>query len=183
MKISTTNDYKNYSWKKIAILNNKIPTSYLGFLSGLLLCVIVIYVITNFIFSEPIEFRFYKKLYLILIIIPVHEMLHFVALPDYKSGKLGFSFRTLSFFTLSDVTFSRDRFIFISLIPLIILTILPFILLYFFKYEWIVYILIYNLAGSGMDILYSLKALSLPKQTKIKFIGGEMYTYTLTTSH
>ena len=181
MDISTTNDYKNYNWEKINILNNKIPTSYLGFLSGLLLCVIVIHVITKFIFSEPIEFRFYKKLYLILIIIPVHEMLHFVALPDYKSGKLCFSFRNLSFFTLSDVTFSRNRFIFISLIPLILLTIIPFIFLYYFQYEWIVYILIYNLAGSGMDILYSLKAISFPKQTKIKFIGKEMYTYTFAT--
>ncbi|BAQ13261.1 metalloprotease family protein [Clostridium botulinum] len=113
-----------------------------------------------------------------IIIMPVHEILHSLAFPNFKQTIFGFIPKGLVSYSFFKGQISRKGLIIFLIFPFIILTILPTIGLSFIriKNNFIYVIIIINAVASYVDILtISVLLLQVPKSTCIKNIGNKTY--------
>ena len=142
---------------------------------GIILISIFEYTIKSFTLCSDFSFSFYKKLYLLIILIPLHEFIHLLFFPKFSNSEVGFSLRTAVFFVTTNEIFSKSRLFIATLMPLLLLTIIPFIFLFFIKNDIIAYFATFNLLGSGVDIVTAFFVLKQPKKHKLRFGGSNLY--------
>lgn len=155
-------------------INNK-KIIIIGLILGIILTSLFEYAIKSFTLCSDFNFSFYKKLYLIIILIPLHEFVHLLFFPKFNNSEVGFSLRTAVFFVTTNEIFSKSRLFIVTLMPLLLLTISPFILLFFIKNDMIAYLATFNLLGSGVDIVSSFLVLKQPQKHKFRFGGSNLY--------
>ncbi|MBN3414197.1 metalloprotease family protein [Clostridium botulinum] len=112
-----------------------------------------------------------------IIIMPVHEILHSLAFPNFKQTIFGFIPKGLVSYSFFKGQISRNRLIISLIFPFIILTIFPTIVLSFIRIKNnIIYVIIINAVASYVDILtIFVLLLQVPKSTCIKNIGNKTY--------
>nr|WP_225902478.1 DUF3267 domain-containing protein [Clostridium botulinum] len=108
---------------------------------------------------------------------PVHEILHSLAFPNFKQTIFGFIPKGLVSYSFFKGQISRNRLIISLIFPFIILTIFPTIVLSFIRIKNnIIYVIIINAVASYVDILtIFVLLLQVPKSTCIKNIGNKTY--------
>lgn len=116
----------------------------------------------------------------IIIVIPIHEILHALFCPCKLTSNnlyLGIIPKKLIFFTYYSEIISKKRYVIVSIMPFLIITILGIFLAKLFPISNIFKILIlYNATGSCMDILNALIALfRVPRNAVIKNKGTRLY--------
>jgi len=147
----------------------------LGLIIGIILTSLFEYAIKSFTLCSDFSFSFYKKLYLIIILIPLHEFIHLLFFPKFLNSEVGFSLRTAVFFVTTNEIFSKSRLISSILMPLLLLTIFPFIFLFFIRNDTMAYFAAFNLLGSGVDIVSLFLVLKQPKNHLFRFGGSNLY--------
>lgn len=162
----------NTDWTKLNSINGAIP---IGIILGLFLAFMLELVIKHFSLCSDFDFVVVRKLYLFIIIIPVHEMLHLAFFPSIKNSTVGIALKKGVFYVTTQDCFTKTRFLTILLLPLILLTIIPFISLFFLKSDFLANFALLNLIGSGVDIVTFFHILKLPAKYLLRFNGTELY--------
>lgn len=163
----------NSDWTKLNSINGSI---IIGIILGIFLAFVLELVIKQFSHYSDFDFVVIRKIYLFIIIIPFHEMLHLVFFPSIKNGTIGIALNKGIFYVTTKDIFTKSRFLVILLFPLIILTIIPFISLFFIKSDLLANIVLYNLIGSGVDIVTFYHVLKLPSKHQLRFNGTKLYS-------
>lgn len=170
----TDGEFKKNNPECIFIKNIKnlmIP----GIILGLTLTLFLEFLIRLYILDKNFSFYSYKKLHLFLMILTLHEIVHLIYFPSIKNCIVGISFKKLIFYVTTKDYFTKTRLIIVLLAPLFFLTIAPLFLLFFIKSSLLAYIALFNLIGSGVDILSLIQVLKLPKNHIIMFNGPALY--------
>lgn len=142
--------------------------------------------VLGLIYIYMINYTYVKGIYLnlkdiviaFIIIIPIHEILHSLAFPNFKQTIFGFIPKGLVSYSFFEGEISRNRLVISLIFPFIILTILPTIGLSFIriKNNFLYVIIIINAVASYVDILaIFVLLLQVPKSTYIKNIGNRTY--------
>lgn len=109
----------------------------------------------------------------------LHEFIHILFMPDFiKSKKTFWGMKALYFFAYTEESFSKRRAIIIFAAPLVILSfVLPFILnMAGLMSGFIVFLCVFNAAGSYMDIFYIILILfKVPNGATITNKGTETF--------
>ena len=109
----------------------------------------------------------------------LHEFIHILFMPDFiKSKKTFWGMKALYFFAYTEESFSKRRAIIIFAAPLVILSfVLPFILnMVGLMSGFIVFLCVFNAAGSYMDIFYIILILfKVPNGATITNNGTETF--------
>jgi len=165
-KLQVSNNYHK-------VISNSKHVIYSGILLGFILMFLFILIIN--IFIRNIEITFYKKLYLILLLVPLHESIHLLFFPSLKNAEVGFYTKIFSFYVTTNDSLTKGRFLLISIAPFLFITVIPFIITCFYFNIDIVYLLLFNSLGAGVDILYFFIILKLPSVSEIKIFNNEIY--------
>jgi hypothetical protein len=139
----------------------------LSILFGLILTFALSGVVSSVFFDGNLDFSVVKSLPLLILLIPVHELIHYVLFPDLKNAKIGFSLKRVSFFAYTSTAMSRSRFILVASGPVLILTFLPLVCLFVDPQPFFARVALINLLGSGMDLLILARILFLPGISRI----------------
>jgi hypothetical protein len=171
---SASDDFKenNTEWKLVACSKKIILP---GIILGLVLTVIADMIITHLILDTNFSFKIFPNIYLFLLIIIPHEIIHLLFFPNFRNSTIGFSAKKLIFFVTTNEQFTKARLLTSTIAPLVLLSIIPIILLFFYNNHVIAYIALFNLLGSGADIIAFLKLVKLPNDLYLKFNGTELY--------
>jgi hypothetical protein len=164
---------KQHDWVKINRIDGYIIK---GLILGLILTFAIAEILNLLNIIPGFNFRVYNYIYLYLFIFPVHELLHMVFFPKPKRAVIGFALKKLVFYVTTDEVFTRTRLITSILSPLVFLTILP--LLYVLILEpvkVVVYISLFNLIGSGADLILISRLIKLPKNSVFQFNGQDLF--------
>ena len=146
-----------------------------GILLGVFLCYQLSYLLDITLFDNELNFRVYKKVYLFLLIFPLHELLHAALFPNYKKSVIGFSIKKFVFYADYDGELSKYQIMKVCLAPLFILTLLPLLFLLVYKNSLIAYIVLFNLLGSGYDIILYFIMLKQPSNRLFKFANSKVF--------
>jgi hypothetical protein len=134
---------------------------------GLLLTYVLSGVVSSVFFDGNLDFSVVKSLPLLVLLIPFHELIHYILFPDLKNAKIGFSLKRVSCFAFTSTQMSMSRFILVALGPLLILTLLPLVWLFVNPQPFLASMALVNLLGSGMDIIIAARILFLPGISRI----------------
>ena len=158
------------NWKLVPeLISNKNTALFVAIFLG-----VVMKELLGFIFPD-IGFKIYKQLYFLLLIIPIHELLHILFFPYNSETIIWVNLKKLFICVTSDREFSRTRLMISLLAPLIVLTLLPLIVCIWYESQILIYILLYNALASGGDIL-SFIALASNKGSRFIINGDKLYT-------
>lgn len=163
---------KNSGWIMVDNFNNIIVK---GVILGLVLAIMLDVGLNYLAFDSKLGFMFIKNIYLFPIVIIVHELLHWIALPKPLNATLGVSIKKGVFFVSNEGIFSRQRGLIILLLPFIVLSVLMSCMSVIYRIEVLAYIAIYNIIGSGVDLLMAARILKLTPKCLIQFNGEELY--------
>lgn len=163
---------ENPGWTK---LESKKSILIIGIFLGVFLMRILENIIDFTIFDSQLDFKFYGKIYFLIPIIIIHELFHWITLPKPKNAIIGLSIKHFAFFVTTKEILTKTRYIIALITPAIFLTIIPFALLFVFRSEFLVYICLYNLIGSGIDFLNFYYLLKMPNNSIFQINGKELY--------
>jgi len=165
---------KNAGWFKLDELNRTKKIIY-GLLVGLISVGILDVFIGQFILREEFDFFVYKKIYLFFLLIPAHELIHALFSPNLKETTIGFYTKSLIFFVNPSGILTKKRLMLLLFSPFFCLTIVPLILLVFFRLEIFAYIALYNMLGSGVDVISMIEISKHKNKSLFQFNGAELY--------
>lgn len=132
-------------------------------------------------FIEP-DFVTYGKIYLLIILIPVHEFLHIACFKRPNNSNLNIDLKRILVFVTTEEIFHRRRLLISLVMPFIILTLIPLIItLTIWENSFMNYIILYNMLASGGDIISTL-TLIRAKGTYFKIVNNRLYTRNLILS-
>lgn len=171
--INYSNDYND--WKKHEIISGKLHILS-GILIGVLIAIFIDFVITYLMNFRNFNFSVISSLYLLFLIIPVHELLHIIALPKPQNTTVGFSPKKMIFYVSTKETVTKYRFLITVLLPFILLTIIPVISILWVKNETIARVALLNALASGIDLKTFFFIYLKPKGTIFKMNGSDMYS-------
>ncbi len=132
-------------------------------------------------FSFSFTLNIFTLVYFVIIIVfmVIHEFLHALIIPDVlRSDKVFWGFNGLYGFVCTNEKIKKSRFIFISIIPFVVLSIiLPFILSILGLFNgFTVFLCLINALGSSVDLLNMLLvAIQVPNGSYIVNNGFETY--------
>lgn len=113
------------------------------------------------------------------VLVIIHELLHIISMPNFaKSNKTYFGITLFGGFAYTSEKISRSRFIVISIMPVVIISIvLPIILGVFNGFNGLIaFLIILNAAASAVDILNLILVLfQVPKKGYVINNGFETY--------
>jgi hypothetical protein len=147
----------------------------IGLIVGIISTGLLAFIIKTVIFCADFDFHIYKKLYLIVLIIPLHEFVHLLFFPNLNNSTFGVLLHKAVFFVTTNDVLSGKRFLAVSLMPVFLLTVVPVVVLFFIQSEFLAYLALYNLLGSGVDIVSSLIILKQSKNNVFRFCGAKLY--------
>lgn len=170
----------------------KEPDSALKLNLTMLLFVIPLFLFSFFVcmiklvlFGE-VEVNFFNNLWVWVAIIPmfiVHELLHAIAFPsDEEPVGIGYSSKYFVAFAYSNVPVTKGRFIFISILPNLILGVLPIIIWIFIPNGYVAdsifcFAIISLVSGAG-DLMNVWNAwIQMPKGALTQLSGFHSYWY------
>ncbi len=159
-------------WIEVKTIKNRI---ILGIVLGLLITVPIFEMLSYLLFQGETELAFIKKVVILLILIPLHEFFHFIVFPKIKDATVGVSLKNLIFYVSTNHEMTKVRTLIVSVLPLMLFSVIPFILLFQFDSEVILYVFFYNTIGSGIDIITFYYISRLPNNISIKFIGAKCF--------
>ncbi len=165
---------KKLEYKKVNFLSTK-KRLVLGVVIGILLMELQADIINYIFFNNTLNIKLYRFIYLILILIPVHEILHILFFPSLKKVVLKISPKHFLVYIKYPEEISRKRFLIITIMPFLTLSILLMSILFYIKNEYIFYFIIFNTAGSGIDLISFYIGLSLPRNSIIKMEKTGLY--------
>jgi hypothetical protein len=119
-----------------------------------------------------------SSVFLLIILLILHELLHLIFIPNFiKSEKTYVGLTLFGGFVFTEEEISKSRYIFISIAPFIIISIiLPFILSSFgLLTTTLKFLIILNAMGSSVDLFNLLIIKQVPKNAILKNNGT--YTY------
>ena len=148
---------------------------FLGIFLGLILVIILAHLVTLHPYYVNYDFTFYTHIFMFVLIIPIHELLHLLCFPNPRKTTVGIVLIKFIVFVTTEDVFSRDRLITTTLMPLLILTIIPFLLSLFIKSDFLISIALVNLVGSGIDLISILYVVNHRKTDVFMFNGSELY--------
>ena len=123
------------------------------------------------------EFSLYKRLYLLLLIIPIHELLHLVSLKNPLKSTICILPKQFLVCVIPEEAICNRRFLIMLITPFVILTIIPIILLIFLGVNstTIAYIALYNALCCGADILSFFSLSKFPGKSMLKLDVDILY--------
>ncbi len=154
------NDYKNL---------------LIGILLGLLITLCLDLLIT-FLGLWNFDFSIIKNLYLLILIIPLHELIHLIFFPCFSNATIGFSPKKLIFYVTTEDEISKIRFLIIAIMPFILLTILPLIIFFYWQYYIIAQFALLNALASGIDLKSFFYIYRQPNGSVFKMVGSALYS-------
>ncbi|PRX28989.1 putative zincin peptidase [Orenia metallireducens] len=130
-----------------------------GILFGILLAYFSYLLVESFFEIELRNLNIFFDI--VFIVVPFHEFLHIICHPNFGlSDKtiLGLHLRKLYFYVYYDGVITRNRMILVYLFPFFILSFcfLLILLIYRIDSEFILYIILANIIGSGLDLISAL---------------------------
>jgi hypothetical protein len=162
----------NPEWKIVACSKKIILP---GIILGLVLTVLTDTFITHAILGTSFSFKIFPNIYLFFLIIIPHEIIHLLFFPNFKNSTVGFSAKKMIFFVTTNEQFTKARLLTSTIAPLFFLSIIPISLLPFYNIRLIAYIALFNLLGSGADIISFFRIVKLPNNQIYRFNGPELY--------
>jgi hypothetical protein len=169
-----TNEIKDSNFTKVEFESFKVRLIS-GLIIGIILCSIISFLINVLFFENYLEFFLYRYFYLLIILIPIHEAIHIFSFPKPNKAIIGFSLRHFVFYVKYEEDISKPRFLFATLSPLLILSILPIFILPFVKSLVIVSFILLNALASGVDLLTFYLIKKLPQGIILKMMGNDLY--------
>lgn len=169
------NEDLDSTWKEIEDGKNENNRIIIGIIIGFFLAIPIFEFFSFFYFNGTRELEFYIKGLIILMLIPVHEFLHLIFFPQFKNTIVGASLKHLIFYVSTKSQITKIRLLILLLFPFLILSIIPFILLFFYNNEILLYVFLYNTIGSGIDLISFYYILRLPNNILIKFVGKDVF--------
>lgn len=163
----------NPDWVKVKI--NLKETMIVGLFLSLFLALILDFLLDFLFFKFQLSFQFIKYFYFFFLIIIIHELLHLFVLPSPSRAIMGISLKHAAAYVASNEILTKKRYLLTLIFPTIILTIVPIVLLIFYKWKPLAYLAIYNLMASSVDIIMFYRICQFPKQTLFKTNGKELY--------
>jgi hypothetical protein len=118
-------------------------------------------------------------LYLFILIIPLHELIHVIFLPCLSNAIVGFSPKKIVFYVATEDEISKNRFLIIAIMPFILLTILPLIIFFYWQYEIIAHLALLNALASGIDLRSFFYIYRQPKGSIFKMVDSYLYSKTI----
>lgn len=162
---------KYNAWDSLQFHNKHLV---LGLLTGFVLTLITEQVIRFTFLEGAYSFTFVRHIYLLLLIVPAHEGFHLLLLPGYKNISAGLYLRKMIVYFHTGDILTRSRFLTVSLAPLVLLTLTPLLLLSVYPHPLLGHIALYNLIGSGGDLVSAARILKLPRHSLLKMNGYEL---------
>lgn len=148
---------------------------FYGLIVGILLTELLAVLIKCTDLIINFDFVVYKNFFLVVFLIPIHELVHLIFFPTPKNAIIGFSLRKAIFFVTSNDIFTKKLLLIVTIMPFILLTVLPICILFFIKSEIIAYFALFNSLGSGVDIISALLILKLPQKHSFRYNGTKLY--------
>lgn len=164
--------------KKIALLVNAI-----ALIIAILLVVPMHFVIpisTFFSFNKGNILRLVALLFLLIVYMILHELVHGIAMKSCGTKKVKYGFTGMYAFAGSNDYYDKKSYIFIALAPIVIWGIIIAIINFVVPVEWfwvIYFIQITNLSGAAGDLFVTVKFSRFPKDILIKDHGIGMTVY------
>ncbi len=181
----------SYGWRKIKEPSSLVQATLISmpfaFLGGAVILLIVFWlspalfdvINSDFKFSFRIDIIGIFYILVILVYILLHEFLHALLIPDvFKSDKTVWGLRGAFGFVFTTEKIKKGRFILITVMPFIVLSvIMPFVLFGFGLLNWYtVLVCLINAMGSCVDLLsLCLILIQVPNGSNIINNGFETY--------
>jgi hypothetical protein len=165
-------EVENPDWR---LLKPKMDLMFIGLLLGITLALLTSEIISLSGMLPLYNFKFYKNIPLFLLVLILHEILHLLVFPNPLNATVGISFKKMIFFVTTKDTFSMKRLLFTTLLPTLVLTVVPLIYILFVQSHLFASIAILNLLGSGIDILFFYQLSSMPSNSLFRFSGDRLY--------
>ena len=165
---------QNKDWKELKNIPSNFILKILIFCFGILISIFFYQIIKEITPIKKIYSTYMDNIYLVFILIPLHEAFHAMMYPDFGfSDKTIFGFwpKKFVFYSYYDLPLKRDRIITAMLAPLFILTIIPVFLISTLELNnaYLAVIAVLNSIGAAGDIFYSILIFSqLPKNSIVK---------------
>jgi hypothetical protein len=172
--ISSANLRLQEEWKKHSHKNDYLNL-LIGILLGLLITICLDILITFFGLWN-FNFSVIKNLYLLILIIPLHEFIHLIFLPCLSNASIGFSPKKIVFYVATEDEISKIRFLIIVIMPFILLTVLPLIIFFYWRYDFIAQLALLNALASGIDLKSFFYIYKQPKGSVFKMVGSNLYS-------
>lgn len=125
--------------------------------------------------SPKYELNILRHAYLLLFIIPLHELLHLVLFPKPFNAIIGFSLKHFAFFVSTNEVITKNRLLLTYLSPLFFLTFLTLASGIYLGSNLLINISLLNLLATGGDIIGFINLLKKPSGTLIRYNGTDAY--------
>jgi len=183
----------NTGWKKIREPKNLFVAVMLSVPFMILNSLITLYFVSpirnwlvelgrkldSFSFVFTVDIKFFAYIIIVFAFLVVHELLHAIPIPDFMNSKKTFwGITPFGGFVSTTEEISKRRFVLISIIPFVVLSlIMPIILNFANGFNgFVVFLAIMNALGSSVDILNMLLiAIQVPNGSRIINNGFETY--------
>jgi len=183
----------NTGWKKIREPKNLFVAVMLSVPFMILNSLITLYFVSpirnwlvelgrkldSFSFVFTIDIKFFAYIIIVFAFLVVHELLHAIPIPDFMNSKKTFwGITHFGGFVSTTEEITKRRFVLISIIPFVVLSlIMPIILNFANGFNgFVVFLAIMNALGSSVDILNMLLiAIQVPNGSRIINNGFETY--------
>ena len=164
--------------KKLALLVNAI-----ALIIAVLLIVPMHFVIpisSLFNFDDGIITRLIALIFLLIIYMVLHELVHGIAMKSCGTKKVKYGFTGMYAFAGSNDYYDKKSYIYIALAPIVLLGIIIAIINLVVPVEWfwvVYFIQITNLSGAAGDLFVTVKFSHFPKDILIKDHGVGMTVF------
>ena len=177
-KLGTPTDLEEFSqnknWKELKNISSNFILKMIIFCFGILISIFFYQFIKEITPIKKIYSTYMDNIYLVFILIPLHEAFHAIMYPDFGfSDKTIFGFwpKKFVFYSYYDLPLKKDKILTAMLAPLFILTIIPVFLISILELNngYLAVIAVLNSIGAAGDIFYSILIFSqLPKNSIVK---------------
>lgn len=179
-------------WKKVKEPQNLALSIFFSFPFAFLLGGIVLWIayfldgsLFGFLFSDSLKISFHINLFSLLYVLIIwgymliHEMIHAIFVPNFlKSEKTFIGLNGMFGFVSTTEPIKKGRFLIITVMPFILLSILPLFVLNFFDYlNWYTLgLCLMNATGSCVDFL-TMFLIAIQVKNKRTIISNGFETY------
>jgi hypothetical protein len=146
-----------------------------GIIIGILIASLLSFLLDIIFFNNSLNIYLSGYMYLIIIILPLHEAIHLLFLPNPNKAIIGLSIKHAVFYIKYSEEISKLRFLLVSISPFIFLSIFPIFFLLYFKSKYIVSVILLNTLISGIDFYTFFLINKLPPKINLLMAGNNLY--------
>jgi hypothetical protein len=144
---------------------------------GILLFLLAVLMLYLAIGREATDFRLVPLVASILLVMPVHEAAHLLALPHAglsPEAVVGFWPAAVGFYVYYDGALTRRHYLLVSISPYLWLSVLPVVVCFVFEvyHPVVTYVVLANAAAAGADMAgFALVAAQVPRRALVRNQG------------